>query len=265
MQEKTTLYKIQRNAAAEHSIIVETFSADSTKLPHLLFCGGFHSNMRGNKANFLAGLCTQNGWGFTRFDYLGHGNSDAQAEHCTLHDWLADALAVLDSIPTPVVLVGSSMGAWLALHACLQKPKQVRALVTIAAAPDFTQKLLWPALSNDQKKLIENDQCVNVPTEYEGADWRIRASLFESGQALALLESAAPLNISIPIRMLHGTKDIDVPWQLSQQLLERLAQSTDASLTLIAGADHRLSDDNALAHLQWALESLVTRNSESVQ
>lgn len=100
MQEKTTLYKIQRNAAAGHSLNVASFSPASSKKSHLLFCGGFHSNMQRNNANFLAQLADQNGWGFTRFDYLGHGQSDGQAEHCSLHDWLDDTLAVLDSMPS---------------------------------------------------------------------------------------------------------------------------------------------------------------------
>lgn len=257
MQEKTTLYKIQRDAAAGHSINVVTNGQASENVPHLLFCGGFHSTMQGNKANFLAELAEKNGWAFTRFDYLGHGQSDAQAEDCSLHDWLADTVAVIDSLSDKVILIGSSMGAWLAVHAILQRPDKVSALVTIAAAPDFTEQLLWPALTNDQKFSIQTGQCAVVPSQYDGDDWRVRVSLFESGRELALLNDAEPLDIKIPIRMLHGTADTDVPCSLSQKLLARFAQSPDAALTLVSNGDHRLSDHLGLYQLENALHQLI--------
>jgi len=259
MNAESTLYKIQRNTALDHAIILETFTARSVESPHLLFCGGFHSDMLGNKANYLSKLASAKGWGFTRFDYQGHGQSGGLAENCSLHDWLGDVLAVLDSLSSQVILVGSSMGAWLSVLACLQRPMKIQGLLTIAAAPDFTHKLLWPALSNEQKKLLQEDQCITVPTRYEGEDWRIRARLFESGKELALLNGTSALNIRVPIRMLHGTADVDVPWNLSEQLMQGFTQSSDASLTLIAGADHRLSDDNGLQHITAALENLISQ------
>lgn len=213
--------------------------------------------MQGNKANFLAQLSDRNGWGFTRFDYLGHGQSDGDAEYCSLHDWLDDTLAVIDSIPDQVMLIGSSMGAWLAVHAMLQRPDKVLSLTTIAAAPDFTEKLLWPALSNSEHLAIENDACVTIPTHYDGEDWRVRACLFESGRKLALLNETTPFPIDVPIRMIHGTADSDVPWVLSQQLLARFVQANDASLTLVSGGDHRLSDHVGLYQLENALNQLV--------
>lgn len=217
--------------------------------------------MLGDKANFLAQLSAKKGWGFTRFDYLGHGQSDGDAEFCSLHDWLDDTLAVLDSIPNKVTLIGSSMGAWLAVHAMLQRPDKIQSLVTIAAAPDFTEKLLWPALSEGQQLTIEQDECVSIATHYDGEDWRIRSRLFESGRKLALLNDTAPLPISVPIRLIHGTADTDVPWHFSQLLSERFAHSSDAELTLVTGGDHRLSNQMGLHQLEQALHQLIDLNA----
>jgi len=259
MQRSPTLYKINRHTASGDAIVVETTARPSAEKPHVLFCGGFHSSMQGVKAEFLRSLCQQNGWGFTRFDYLGHGVSDGKVEHCSLHDWLNDTLAVVDELENEIVVIGSSMGAWLATHACLQRPEKISALLTIAAAPDFTEVLLWPALSETQQAAIANEESVVIPTAYEGDDWRIRRCLFESGRDLALLANNKPLRLSVPVRMLHGTGDIDVPWTLSQRLLEKFSHSKDATLTLIQGADHRLSDDRCLRELKRPLEQLFER------
>lgn len=237
--------------------MVETIDRASSDQPHAVFCGGFHSSMQGVKAKFLRNFCQQRGWGYTRFDYRGHGASDAEIEHCSLHDWLGDTLVVLDELEKNAVLIGSSMGAWLAVHATMQRPEKVSALLTIAAAPDFTERLLWAALSDKQKKQIGNNECVTMPTKYEGEDWRIRRGLFDSGRDLALLNNSNPLTLTVPIRMLHGTQDVDVPWTMSQQLLEKCTNSTDATLTLIRGADHRLSDELSLNEITAALERLV--------
>jgi len=258
-----TLYKINRHTVSGDSITVETTAKASIDKPHVLFCGGFHSSMRGVKAEFLCNLCQKHGWGFTRFDYLGHGVSDAAVEHCSMHDWLNDTLAVLDDLAEKTILVGSSMGAWLAVQASMRRLEKVSALLTIAAAPDFTEKLLWTALSDKQKEAIENNECVSVPTKYEGEDWQIRRCLFDSGRELALLNSSEPLDAAFPVRMLHGTRDVDVPWTLSQQLLEKFANSSNATLTLIQGADHRLSDERCLNEIEILLEQLVAMQSSA--
>jgi len=259
MHTSPTLYKINRHTVSGDSIVVETTTRESIDKPHVLFCGGFHSSMRGVKAEFLCNVCQSHGWGYTRFDYLGHGESDAAIEHCTMHDWLNDTLAVLDDLDGKTILIGSSMGAWLAVHASLRCSEKVGALLTIAAAPDFTEQLLWVALSARQKEAIENNECVSLPTEYEGEDWRIRRCLFDSGRDLALLTNNKPLDLAVPIRMLHGTHDVDVPWTLSQQLLEKFTSSRDATLTLIRGANHRLSDELCLNEIKTALEQLAAK------
>jgi len=257
MHGSPTLYKINRHTVSGESIVVETTHKTSCDKPHILFCGGFHSSMRGVKAEYLSQLCRKYGWGFTRFDYRGHGESDADVEYCSLHDWLADTLEVIAELEDNIIMIGSSMGAWLATHASLLRPEKVSALLTIAAAPDFTEKLLWPTLSVQQKKAIDDGQCVSIPTRYDGEDWRMRVCLFDSGRALALLNNDTPLELTVPIRMLHGSADTDVPWTLSQQLLNKFSKSTDATLTIIRGADHRLSDERCLNEIKTAIEHIV--------
>ncbi len=257
MNTRPTLYKIERKPATGDSIAVETLEKASSDKPHLLFCGGFHSSMHGNKSQFLLQLCQKHGWGFTRFDYLGHGISDAQAQDCSLHDWLDDTVTVLDTINAKPIVIGSSMGAWLATHALINRPGKASALVTIAAAPDFTEQLLWPTLNTGQQKDIICGGCISIPTLYDGDEWRLKKALFDSGRALALLDNNDALNINIPVHMLHGTNDIDVPWEFSQQLLEKCSQSPNATLTLLRGADHRLSDKQSLAELKHVLTRLA--------
>jgi len=223
--------------------------------------------MLGDKARFLSTLSQQYGWGYTRFDYQGHGQSDGVFEHCSLHDWLGDALAVVDQTHNnhmqaeighqKIVLVGSSMGAWLASHVLLQRPSTVAALVTVAAAPDFTQRLLWPALSKDQQAGITRGECISLPSRYDEQNWRVSNTLFKSGRDLLLLDNNTDINVDIPVRMLHGTADVDVPWKYSQLLLEKFCYTNDAALQLIRGADHRLSDEVCLNHLRFALEDVV--------
>lgn len=262
MQDQPTLYKINRNAASGQWIQVETQRPTTRIHPHLLFCGGFHSSMQGNKANFLAALAKEKNWAFTRFDYLGHGSSDGEAEYCSMQDWLADVLAVIDSIPDELLLIGSSMGAWLATHATLARSARVKGLATIAAAPDFTEQLLWPTLTDTQQQAILNDERVILPTRYDGDDWRIRKVLFESGKELALLDGCEPLEIHVPIRMMHGSADTDVPWSLSQRLLDRCSLSSNATLTLVSGGDHRLSDQMGLQQLAYMVSELIDTTAE---
>ncbi len=218
--------------------------------------------MLGVKAQFLAELCQQRGWGYTRFDYQGHGQSDGEFEHCSLHDWLGDTLAVIEQINKApehqkIILVGSSMGAWLAGNVLLRRPTGIAAFVSIAAAPDFTQRLLWPALSQTQKASIKLGECISVPNKYDDQHWRISSTLFDSGRDLLLLNDDTNINVDIPLRMLHGTADADIPWEYSQLLLEKFSCATDATLQLIRGADHRLSDDLCLRHLTVALDDVV--------
>ncbi|MFK7852720.1 MAG: alpha/beta hydrolase [Granulosicoccus sp.] len=224
--------------------------------PLILFCGGFHSNMRGTKAQELAEFCTQNNWPFMRFDYRGHGESEGDAEAFTLHDWLADTTKLLDVYKHPVVIIGSSMGAWLATLAALHRPSQVIGLVLLAAAPDFLQELVVPKLTPADTWDLQQDQIVSLPSAYE-SPFPITQALLDSGKDLSLLSSDDLANLSCPIRLLHGTSDIDVPFSLSIRLMDRIVHS-HAQLTLLHKADHRLSDDRSLGCIKSELRDLLS-------
>lgn len=223
-------------------------------VPGIVFLGGFRSDMTGTKALFLEDYCRRRGRAFVRFDYFGHGASSGDFALGTIGRWREDAVAVIDSLTEgPQLLVGSSMGGWVMLLAALARPARVAGLVGIAAAPDFTEELLWPRLSPGQRREIAERGALVLPSDYDPAGYLYTRALVEDGKRHRLL--AAPIPIDVPVRLLHGTADASVPWQLSLRLAERL-QSRDVTLTLVKDADHRLSTPADLARLAQALDEL---------
>ncbi len=252
----------QRSNAAsgeDTSLKPSANEARYTRPPGVLFCGGFHSTMRGTKADYLRQLSAQHGWAFTRFDYRGHGDSSGDAAELTLHHWLEDTLFVLRSLPAPTIIVGSSMGAWLAVLAALEEPDLVSGLVTLAAAPDFTTELIWPALSTEQQNHLSTGGTLRLPSNQEDAHaeagWPLHMALFDSGRELSLLGTDTASSLRCPLRLIHGTADADVPSSHSLRLLEK-AGTPNASLLLLKGADHRLSDAASLAQIGQSLVEL---------
>ncbi|PID60748.1 MAG: alpha/beta hydrolase [Gammaproteobacteria bacterium] len=215
--------------------------------PTLLFCGGFHSNMRGNKAEFLDRYCREQGLAFTRFDYRGHGETPGETAAFGIADWLDDTLEVLDSLPDEVLLIGSSLGAWLACLAAAERPDKIVGLLLLAAAADFTEELLWPTLDAAQRAAIDAGRTVRVANAYDDDGWYLKQRLFDSGRKLRVLgKHAARLErIRCPVRLVHGTADTDVPWSLSARLLDAMPHD-DVRLLLVKGGDHRLSDTASL-------------------
>ena len=234
--------------------------------PGVLFCGGFHSSMRGDKARALDARCAASGLACTRFDYRGHGESDGDAACLTLADWLADTLAVVDATSAerpgegsrggPLLLVGSSMGAWLAVLAALRRPVRVRALLLVAAAADFLHETLPARLDEEARARLERGLTARLATPYDPAGWPVSAALIDSGRELALLTTDAAAALRCPVRMLHGTADDTAPWERAASLLGRLG-SDDATLELIRGGDHRLSTPRELVRLTRALDELI--------
>ncbi len=212
--------------------------------------------MRGDKANYLAAFCEAHSVQFTRFDYSGHGESSGQFEHGTLTQWCQDAIEILDTVcQGPQVLVGSSMGGWIATRVAIERPDRTHGLLGIATAPDFTAELLTPALSEQQKATLQAGKSIDLFNAYDnGNPHRIRQGLIDSGSECLVLEKNLPIHC--PVRLLHGTADTDVPSNLSQRLLASVA-STDAQLLLLKGADHRFSKANELALIENALIELL--------
>ncbi len=212
--------------------------------------------MHGNKARHLAAFCESAGVQFTRFDYSGHGSSAGRFEDGTITQWRDDALEILDTVcKGPQILVGSSMGAWLATLVALERPQSVAALLGIAAAPDFTDELLTPALTTVQRRHLQDGLTLEWGNHYDPAEpHRIRQALLDSGHLHRVLDR--PLSIDCPVRLLHGQADDDVPWQLSMRLLEGIS-SADAQLLLLKGADHRFSTAPQLALIEKTLTELL--------
>ena len=224
------------------------------RTPGVLFCGGFMSDMTGSKATALATHCRQQGRAFVRFDYSGHGASGGRFADGCIGDWLGDALAVLDELATgPQVVVGSSMGGWIALLLALARPQRVRALALLAPAPDFTQAIWDDELSPDERERMGRDGHIERPSEYSEQPYLITRRLIEDGRRHLLLDG--PIDIRCPVRILHGMRDSDVPWRRSITLIERL-QGEDATLTLLKNGDHRLSNPDDLRRLTGTVDAL---------
>ena len=220
--------------------------------PTLVFLPGYMSDMEGTKALALDGWAEREGRAMLRFDYAGCGMSDGDFEEQTLANWRGDVLAMLEDVleEAPVVLVGSSMGGWLMLLAALARPQQVRGLVGVAAAPDFTA---W-GFSQEQKFQILQDGRLEQPSPYGERPTVTTRAFWESGEALRLLH--APIAIDCPVRLLHGQADADVPWLYSLELM-KLVRSADVRATFIKDGDHRLSRGADIALLIATVAELL--------
>jgi pimeloyl-ACP methyl ester carboxylesterase len=223
--------------------------------PGVVFLGGFRSDMTGTKALYLEDYCRRRGQAYLRFDYFGHGASSGDAALGTIGRWAEDAIAVLDSLTEgPQMLVGSSMGGWIMLLVALARPSRVHALVGIAAAPDFTEDLVWPRLDPDQQRQLRETGTVTLPSEYDPAGYTYRLSLFEDAKHHLVMHRVIALEC--PVRLLHGICDASVPWQTSLSLGEHLA-SHDVVVTLVKDGDHRLSREADLERLGRTLDELL--------
>jgi pimeloyl-ACP methyl ester carboxylesterase len=185
--------------------------------------------------------------------------SSGQFEDGTISQWLADSLSIIDHLALGrVILIGSSMGGWLAPLVALQRPRLITGLLGIASAPDFTEELIWQKFTTTQKTELLNQGWTTVATHYNPNGWVITKSLIEDGRKNLLLGKI--IDLSIPIRLIHGLKDIDVPASYSHQLLE-LVKSADVTLTLVKSGDHRLSrpeDKQLIGHLLFDLIAVIS-------
>jgi pimeloyl-ACP methyl ester carboxylesterase len=226
--------------------------------PTIVFLPGFRSDMTGDKATALTAFCAERGLGMLRFDYSGHGASSGDFLDGTIGAWVADALAAIDALTSgPLVLVGSSMGGWIALLAAISRPERVAALVGIAAAPDFTQRLMWEAMTPAQHATLERDGVLHVPSLY-GEPTPITLKLIREGAGHLVL--TAPIPIHCPMRLLHGQADPDVPWELALRIAERV-ETSDVRVILVKDGDHRLSRPADLDLLRQTVAGLISEHS----
>jgi pimeloyl-ACP methyl ester carboxylesterase len=222
--------------------------------PGIVFLSGFASDMTGTKGAALAAWAEARGQALLRFDYSGHGRSSGAFRDGTIGRWAADALAAIDRLTVgPQILVGSSMGGWIMLLAALARPDRIAGLVGIAAAPDFTEDLMWAAMPPETRARLLADGAIQQPSQYQETPLQITRALIEDGRRHLLLRG--PIDIRCPVRLLHGMTDPDVPWQTSVRLAERLV-GDDVTITLIKDGDHRLSRPEDLSRLFAAIADL---------
>jgi len=222
--------------------------------PGIVWLGGFRSDMLGTKAGFLDDWAARAGRAFLRFDYSGHGESDGRFEDGSIGEWAADALAAFDALTDGAqILVGSSMGAWIATLLAKQRPDRIAAIIFIAPAPDFTEKLMWPGFTEDERQTILREGRLEQPSEYSDEPEIITRKLIEDGRNHLVMTDPVP--IACPVRILQGMKDDAVPWRHAVEFAERIA-SDDVELTLTKNGDHRLSTPADLDRLTGVLEKI---------
>lgn len=220
-------------------------------VPTLVFLPGYASDMDGTKAMALDAFAAERGFSTLRLDYSGTGSSGGHFEEGTLARWLQDALAVVDRLSEgPLILVGSSMGGWIALHLALIRPGRVRAVVGIAAAPDFTE---W-GFSTQQKDALARDGRIEEPNPYGPGPSIFTRDFWQSGQQLRLLKDE--ILITCPVRLLHGELDQEVPLDVALQLMRRL-RSSDVQLNVLKGAGHRLSEPHEIRAIVGTIAALL--------
>ena len=222
--------------------------------PTFVWLGGFKSDMAGTKAQTLADWAVERGQGFVRFDYSGHGRSSGAFEAGTISRWLSDTLAVLDQLTDgPLVLVGSSMGGWLALLAARARADRVKGLLLIAPAADFTERLMWRGFSPKEQRQILAFGRLEQPSEYAPQPNVITRDLIEDGRKHLIFGTA--IRTWGPAHILQGMQDPDVPWKHALALVEHLADDP-ATLSFIRDGDHRLSRDQDIARLIAAVAEI---------
>ena len=229
-------------------------SGEGRDRPGIVFLGGFLSDMTGTKATWIEDWARARGRGFLRFDYSGHGQSTGDFVEGTIGQWADDAAEmVARRTEGPQVLVGSSMGGWIALLLAKRMPERLAGLVGIAAAPDFTEDNMWEGFTTEQRMELIRDGHVRMVSDYDPEGYVVTRELIEEGRRHLVLRER--LACPFPVRLLHGTGDADVPVGVGLRLVEHL-ESPDAQLVAVRDADHRFSGERELALIGAAIEEV---------
>jgi pimeloyl-ACP methyl ester carboxylesterase len=227
---------------------------DGTSAPGIVFLGGFRSDMTGTKALWLEDWARARGRTFLRFDYRGHGASSGDFLDGAIGDWADDAMMAVSRLTQgPQILVGSSMGGWIALLLARRIPERIAGLVGIAAAPDFTEDI-WERMDEARRRELIGTGRVEQPSDYSDEPYVITRRLIEDGRDQLVLRT--PLALPFPVRLLQGTADMDVPVSVALRLLGHI-DCPDARLTLVKDADHRFSTPRELALIGKTLHGVI--------
>jgi pimeloyl-ACP methyl ester carboxylesterase len=227
--------------------------------PHVVFLPGFRSDMEGSKALAVEDHARARGLGVTRLDYSGHGRSSGRFEDGTIGAWTRDALAVVDQATQgPLLLVGSSMGGWIMLLVARARRERVAGCVGIAAAPDFTEDLIWAVATTEQRAALLDRGVHYEPSAYDEEPTPITRALIEDGRDHLVLRR--PLELTCPIHLLHGQRDPDVPWETALELAAHVA-SEAVTIELIKDGEHRLSRESDVRRLLAAVDRVASEVS----
>ena len=241
-------------------IAYHRYEGSSKTLPGVIFCGGFRSDMTGTKAIFLEQQCRARHQSFVRFDYTGHGVSSGDFNTGNIGQWRQDALDVFDQLTEgPQIVVGSSMGGWIALLLAVARTKRITGLVGIAPAPDFTEDVFHKEFGEEERRHLLTKGIIYRPNDY-GDPYPLTLQLFEDGKKHLLLHEK--IHLPFPVRLIHSKKDTAVPWQKSEDILRQLI-CPDAKATIIEDGDHRLSRDEDLVLIDEAVVELSRKHQEA--
>ncbi len=225
--------------------------------PMIVFCGGFRSDMQGTKALFLEAYAIQNGYGYIRFDYSGHGQSGGEFEEGTISSWTQDAKAIIRDLTDErdFILVGSSMGGWISLLCAKEFGSRVKGLIGVAAAPDFTKDMINEHFSEEMKNTLEQKGRVELPNEYSDEPYIITKALIDDGHQQSIL--GAPIDIECPVVLIQSKLDSSVPWEKALKIQERLT-SEKVDVILLKDGDHSLSRPQDLKRLEQSIDYLLS-------
>lgn len=244
---------LEREGKPNLAYIYTSGQGDGAKLPLVMFCGGYRSDMNGTKANYLETQCAARGQGYVRFDYSGHGQSEGQFEDGTIGSWAQDAMDILDHVANgPVIVVGSSMGGWIALLLAKERSGTVQGVVGIAAAPDFSEDL-FDRLTPQQQEVLMTEGFVEVPNDYSDTPYHYTKAFYEEAKAHLLLDT--PRVIDFPMRLLQGMQDQDVPWETAVKIQKNYS-GADVDVLFVDDGDHSLSRPEDLELINREIMSL---------
>lgn len=232
-----------------------TPAAPNTTAPLVMFCGGYRSDMNGTKAMYLETQCAARGQAYLRFDYSGHGQSGGVFAEGTIGDWAQDSVDILNAVHSdePVILVGSSMGGWMALLLALRQPERIAGIIGIAAAPDFTDDLFANRLSPSQKLALFRDGIVHVENDYSDEPYIFTCRFYEEAQQHRILDQ--PRSCNFPLILIQGKQDADVDWRTAETIKQRFEQGP-VEIVYIDDGDHRLSRPQDLALIDEKIRKL---------
>lgn len=231
------------------------FTDGDNARPAVVFLGGFKSDMHGTKAAYLEAQCKARGQAFLRLDYSGHGLSGGNFEEGMVGIWAQDAADVIDSVigkSRAIILVGSSMGGWIAMILVGRGEFNIKTLIGIAAAPDFTKDMYNHRLTDEQRAAIERDGQVELPNDYDDNPYILTKALFDDGAKHFVLDGSVAINC--PMHLIQGKEDADVPWSWAEDTANHFGREK-VKITYIDDGDHRLSRDEDLEVIDGAVKA----------